>query len=226
MRRLDLQAVVAALEERHANETALSEPLAILVNETVGYLIDDERRAALFEEFEKRVGLDTRRILDADPAVVLDITRRGGMAPEKRAERLKEIARIIASDCGGDLDATLRRLPLPKARTLLKRFPSVGAPGADRILLFGGYAAVPAVESNGLRGLVRMGFVTERPNWSQTYRDAVRLIAEEGLAEASWLKSAWLGLRGHGKALCKRATPICGPCPFDAKCAHAETTTL
>src|SRR5262249_38086428 len=152
--------------------------LTILVNETVGYMIDDDKRAALLEEFRTRVGIDARAILAADRARLLDITRRGGMAPDKRAERLFETARIIVSTCGGDLSAALANMPTAKARTMLRRFPGTGEPGADRILLFGDFAPVPAIDSNGLRAFVRLGLCLERPNWSQTYKDAVRVIAE------------------------------------------------
>jgi endonuclease-3 len=148
------------------------------------------------------------------------------MAPDKRAERLFEIARLIVATCGGDLAAELRARPTAKARAMLKRFPGVGEPGADRILLFGDYAAQPAVDSNGLRALVRMGFLIERPNWSQTYRDAIKVIAERGRPDAGWLKTAYLVLRAHGKELCKRSAPICLPCPFDQDCAHSVTSTL
>ena len=223
---IDLQDVVAELARRHPDEPALGDPLTILVNETIGYMIDDEKRAALLDEFKARVGIDPRAILAADRATLLDITRRGGMAPDKRAERLVEIGRLVLETCGGDLAVELRKLPTPKARKLLEQFPSIGEPGADRILLFGDYAAVPAVDSNGLRAMVRLGFLIERPNWSQTYKDAVHVIAERGLPDTAWLKTAYLVLRAHGKELCKRSSPICLPCPFDAGCAHAVTTTL
>jgi endonuclease-3 len=223
---LDLQDVVAELERRHPRERALARPLDILMWEAVGYLIDDDRREALFGELERRVGIDARAILAADPAVLREITGGGGMHPDKRARRIVDTARLVADACDGDLEAALEALPLSKARTLLKRFPGMGDPGADRILLFGGYAALPAVDSNGLRVLVRLGFCVERPNWSQTYRDAVRLIADRGRPDADWLKSAYLVLRAHGKELCKRSAPICLPCPFDAGCAHSVTSTL
>lgn len=223
---IDLQDVVSELARRHPDEPALTDPLTILVNEAVGYMIDDDKRAALVAEFRSRVGIDPRAIIAADRATLFDITRRGGMAPDKRAERLFETARLILATCGGDLADKLASLSTSKARTLLKGFPGVGEPGADRILLFGGFADVPAIDSNGLRAFVRLGLCLERPNWSQTYRDAVRVIAERGRPDAAWLKTAYLVLRAHGKELCKRSAPICLPCPFDAGCAHAVTSTL
>jgi endonuclease III len=44
-------------------------------------------------------------------------------------------------------------------------------------------------------------------------------------ARAAALKRAYLVLREHGKTLCKRAAPICEPCPLDKACAHRPVTT-
>ena len=120
----------------------------------------------------------------------------------------------------------LRTLPLPKARALLKKFPSVGDPGADRIVLFCGIAALPSVDSNGMRTLVRLGFCAERKTYAQTYKTAVAALHDAGQDEAAWLTRAHLLLRAHGKALCKRAAPICEPCPLDKSCAHEPVMTI
>ena len=125
--------------------------------ENIGYLVDDARRRALFDAFAATVGLDPKAIATADDAVLLALAKKGGMRPETRVERWRAIARIIAERCGGDLDGTLRALPLPKARALLKLFPVIGDPGADKILLLERHRAQPSLESNGLRSLARLG---------------------------------------------------------------------
>ena len=221
-----LQDAVAALGTIYPHGAYLADPLSILVWENVGYLIDDEKRAALFEEFGKRIGLKAHEIANAPMAVVSDIAKRGGMNPQVRAERLNEIGRLAIALCDGDLHAALQALPLAKARTLLKKFPSVGDPGADRILLFAGIAAVPSLESNGLRALVRLGFSGEEKSYAQSYRRAVEVLRTQGRQDAAWFRDAWLVLRAHGKALCKRSAPVCEPCPLDSACAHRITVTL
>lgn len=156
--------------------------------------------------------------------VLADIAKRGGMHPQKRAERLIEIGRLAIRECDGDLPSALCALPLPKARALLKKFPSVGDPGADRILLFAGIAARPCVDSNGMRTLVRMGFATEAKSYAQTYKAATTALLAVS-SDPEWLKRAYVVLREHGKALCKRSAPICEPCPLDGVCAHRPVTT-
>ena len=222
---ISLKAAVAKLARLYPAGRPLSDPLAIMVWENIGYLIDDARRAELYAEFKNRIGLKAHQIANAPMSILTDIAKRGGMQPQKRAERLQEIGRLAISECNGDLIGQLRALPLNKARALLKKFPAIGDPGADRILLFAGTALQPCLESNGLRTLVRLGFVAEQKSYSQTYKAATSVLAKEGGTEAEWLKRAYVILREHGKTLCKRSAPICEPCPLDRVCAHRPVTT-
>src|ERR1700731_191699 len=84
-----LQEAVAKLARIYAPPEPPADPLALLVWENIGYLIDDERRAALFEEFEQRIGFKAARIANAPIPILTDIARRGGMNPQTRVERLK-----------------------------------------------------------------------------------------------------------------------------------------
>ena len=216
MAAIDLQEAVAILAPLYPQAEPLRDPLAMLVWENIGYLIDDDRRAVLFAEFEQRVGLNAQAILDAPGELLLDIASRGGMNPLQRVERWRQIGELA----GPDLDAILRAMPITKARSLLKKFPAIGDPGADKILLFSDIAALPTIESNGLRALTRLGYVAQHANYGQTYKAAVAVLAAQN-KDAEWLKSAWLILRDHGRTLCKRAAPLCTACPIDDVCDHA-----
>jgi endonuclease-3 len=85
---------------------------------------------------------------------------------------LHGIARLALDEFEGDLE-TLRRLPLRQARRALMRFPSIGEPGAEKILLFGRSHAVLGLESNGVRVLTRLGVVPEGKSYGATYRSFV-----------------------------------------------------
>jgi len=223
---ISLQGAIERLSDIYAPPEPIAEPLSQIVWENIGYLIDDARRRALFDEFEQRVGLEAAQIANAPVPILIDLARRGGMNPQTRVERLQRIAELTISECDGDLASRLRSLPVPKARALLKRFPAIGEPGADKILLFSGIAVRAAVDSNGLRALVRLGFCHEEKTYARSYRAAVALLAKDGYPDARWLKHAWLVLREHGKALCKRAAPVCEPCPLDRQCAHRAVAKL
>ena len=126
--------------------------------EIVAYLADDARRGAAFEALRKQVGLTPQEILAAPKAVLCEITRMGGsIAAEERAERLRAAAQLTMDQLGGDLDSALK-LPPQKAKKLLMQYPMTGEPGAEKILMFAGALGVLALESNGLRVLVRLGF--------------------------------------------------------------------
>jgi len=219
---LNLRAIVDALTAvTPGPETGpITDPLELILWENVGYLIEDERRAELFSELKARVGIEAHAIAAADDRVLYGVAERGGMRPADRVERWREIARIVLAEAGGDLSGRLRDLPVAKARSLLKRFPSIGDPGADRILLFSGLDVRPSVESNGLRVLVRLGFVEERDNYGAMYREAVAALADAGAGERAWLMDAWRVLREHGKRLCRRSAPDCLACAVDDVCGH------
>jgi hypothetical protein len=55
--------------------------------------------------------------------------RTSGILSDVSAEKLLTIAKISYEEFGSDLRAVLKK-PLPQARKALKKFPSVGDPGA------------------------------------------------------------------------------------------------
>ncbi|MSR46635.1 MAG: hypothetical protein EXS13_06175 [Planctomycetes bacterium] len=98
-------------------------------------------------------------------------------------------------------------------------------PKGARLLLFAGLGGGLALESNGLRVLVRLGFAKEQKNWSATWRTVNAAIAPElaaGLAgDAADLAALHLALRRHGQELCTRNKPICGECRLRERCPSA-----
>ena len=223
---LDLRRHLAVLSGLYPVGAVLTDPLQLILWENIGYLIDDARRQVLFDEFRTRVGLTAQDIAAADGAVLADIARRGGMRPQTRVERWQEIARIILERGGGDLADALRALPLAKARALLKTFPVIGDPGADKVLLFSRLSPRPCLDSNGVRVLARLGLFREQKAYAASYRAAIEVLKTQGLETRDDLVAAFVLLREHGKALCKRGGPLCAACPLDAACAHAVVGEL
>jgi endonuclease III len=223
---LALSPAVARLSRAYGAAAPLRDPLQLILWENIGYLIDDEKRAALFEEFGERVGFDAAAIARAPQSVLADIAKRGGMRPGTRVQRWLAIAHIVLAEGGGDLKRTLRTLPLTKARALLKKFPGIGDPGADKILLFAGIAGVPSLESNGLRAMVRLGYAPEEKSYAATYKGACRVLEKAAGGDPRWLMSAYVVLREHGRHLCKRSKPQCMTCMLDKVCDHVALTRM
>src|SRR5438046_5942375 len=85
------------LLKRHYGEPALPPahgPFALVMWENACYLLPDERRAAVFEALRAQVGLSAEAIWDAPLEMLLPLAEMGGMRPETRVERWREIARI------------------------------------------------------------------------------------------------------------------------------------
>ena len=224
--RLSLLEVVEALRGVYAPPPLPADPLALILWENTGYLIDDQRRTLLFRELRELTGLSAARILETGDAELMKIAERGGMRPDVRIERWRTIAAIVAEDCGGDLRGALAGLPLAKARKLLQRFPMIGGPGADKVLLFSGLHALPTVESNAVRVLARLGLLQEQPSYAANYKAAVDLLVRQSRPDGPWLMDAFQLLRAHGQALCRRGVPQCLACPLDVDCAHVPVAAL
>lgn len=204
---------------RDAGEPAneLVDPYAAILHENAGYLADDARRDALYARIVA-LAPDARALLAADRAKLLAIARDGGMRPEERVERWRAIAEITLGEADGDLLGALRALPLARAKRLLRRYPAIGEPGADRILLFANLAPVASVESNGLRVLERYGVVVAGQPYARAYRDACGALRAAFGDDGASLRRGYLVLRRHGKTLCRRAVPDCPRCPVRGTC--------
>jgi endonuclease III len=196
-----------------------TDPFELIVYENIAYLASDEKRGEAFASLRRDVGVTPRAILKASNTQLARACRIGGIYPERRAERLRRSAEIVVSRFDGDLRSVLR-LPQKEARKALQRFPTIGEPGADKILLFCGGHPVVAPESNGLRVLVRLGFVHEESSYGATYRAALASIASEAGRDRRFLIAAHLLLRRHGQELCRRSRPDCPMCPLRARCDY------
>jgi endonuclease-3 len=196
----------------------LDGPWEMILWENVAYLADDEQREKAFQALKMWIGTEPIRILSAADQALLEVTRHGIMA-EQFAAKLRKCAEIVLEDFDGDLTPVLE-LPLSKAKKALGKFPGIGGPGAEKILLFMKTHPVLALDSNGLRVLLRLGSGEQKKSYSTTYR-LVQKAAGSGLGEDySKLIQAHLQLRHHGKLLCRRSDPLCGECPLVAVCEY------
>jgi endonuclease-3 len=194
----------------------VTDPWEMIVWENVAYLVDDERRLQAMTDLRKKVGITPEEILAAPPARLINSGVRG-IVPEQSVKKLRRSAEIALEDFGGDLRPILKQ-SLAAAKKALKRFPAIGDPGAEKILLFGRAYPILALDSNGMRVLVRLGFGMETPNYSATYRSVQTAIETEILKEFPWLIQAHQLLRRHGQELCRRSRPGCRQCPLKQHC--------
>jgi endonuclease III len=217
-----LARILDALEKLYGKPRppAVTEPFALLLFENVAYLADDRRREEAFDALAKRVGLSPKKILAAPRSVLHEIAGRG-IVPAQTVEKLREIAAIALEDFGGDLREVVRR-PTKDAIKALKKFPSIGDPGAEKILLFSKSRPVLALDSNGLRALLRLGYGKEEKSYAKSYRSAQEAVDSQLKRDFGWLIEAHQLLRRHGQELCRRSHPRCEVCPLRTDCAYAR----
>jgi endonuclease-3 len=191
--------------------------LELVLFENVAYLAADEARERAFDVLAARVGLEPAQILAAPGEALASIAAQG-ILPEHQAGKLKTIARLAVDEFAGDLEL-LRGQPLKQAKQALMRFPSIGEPGAEKILLLGRSHAVLGLDSNGVRVLTRLGAVREAKGYATTYRAVQAYVGAYTSRGFDWLIRAHQLLRQHGQELCRRTRPQCDRCPLSDTCA-------
>jgi endonuclease III len=216
-----VQDILARLESHYGPQKPFwpTDPYLFLVWWHCGYPASDAVCDRGWNSLTSKIGVEIENLLRARTPDLAEALRPGGMVPELRAMRLKEIAARVKDQFGGDLVAALRG-PIAEVRKQLKKFPNIADPGADRILLFAGLAPVAAVPSNCPHVLVRLLHGQERENYGVTYREAQQLIADDVPDTCEARSRAYLLLKRHGQELCKRTKPRCEECPVAGYCAY------
>lgn len=213
-----LAGVVAALEKAFGDPPPppSTDPFELIVWENIAYLLDDAKRRVAFEKLRETVGITPGAIEDADEEALYAVARLGGMRPEERVQRLRHIAQV-ALELGDP--GEVARGPFKEARKAFCRFPSTGEPGAEKILMICGGHPVLALESNGLRVLLRLGFGEEKKSYASSYRSVQQDVGklEQG---TDWIVGAHQQLKRHGQEVCRRTAPECPACPLKDRCAY------
>jgi hypothetical protein len=111
-----------------------TDPLELIIWENIAYLANDERRAEAFAKLKQGIGTSPEEILAAKHSSLAAVGK-GGILPDVSAEKLLTIARIAYQEFDSDLHSVLKK-PLAQAKKGLKKFPGIGDPGAEKILLF------------------------------------------------------------------------------------------
>jgi endonuclease III len=217
---LTIAALLDTLESFYGPQqpTWPTDPYRFLVWWHCGYPASDTTCAKGWQSLNASVGVTPEALLAASPETLATALKPGGMVPELRALRLKEIAMRVLDYFAGDLRAALIG-PLDTAQKELKKFPNIAGPGADRILLFAHIAPIAAIPSNSPHVLVRILLGRERENYAVNYREAQQAIESQTPALFDARIRAYLLLKQHGQITCKRTNPKCDLCPVNTKCA-------
>ena len=219
MTKSKLDKIIDRLREAYGTPARphIIDPFELILYENVSYLVDDDHRRRAFENLKKTIGTRPEEILTAKSGELESVAALGGSDKKGRVEKLVRSAQIAIKEFGGDIGVILT-MPFKKAVAALKKFPSIGEPGAEKILLFCGNVEGLPLESNGLRVLMRIGYATEEANYTATYRKVRAAISDQIVKDADWLVFAHLLLRQHGQQTCKRTQPLCKQCVIIGMC--------
>src|ERR1019366_6514751 len=121
---LPLARLLDSLESYYGLQTPdwPTDPYDFLVWWYCGYPTSDTACAKGWASLIGRFSHDPASLLAANPPKLAAALKPGGMFPELRAMRLKEVAERAQMEFGGDLIGALRAMPLTKARATLKKF--------------------------------------------------------------------------------------------------------
>jgi len=196
------------------------DPYQFLVWWHCGYPPSDEACNAGWASLKAEQDVAPAKLVKARASVLARLLKPGGLIPDLRAQRLKDIAAEVLEEWGGDLSRALQAMPAAAVIKTLKKLPGIGEPGAERIILFGGIAPLPAVPSNATQVAVRMQHGAPFGSYTKDYREGRRLIEAEIPATLAARQRAFLLLKAHGQTVCKRSTPRCDACPIARMCAY------
>lgn len=188
--------------------------------ENVAYLANDEERAEGMASLRRTVGTSAANICGASSADLAEAVGKG-ILPDASERKLRTAADLVMSEFGGDL-SMLADLPPQEAKKLLQRFPGIGEPAAENILLQLRQHPALALESNGLRVLVRLGYCSDGLSYGATYRAARSLGTELLGGDFDVLLLARHVLRRHGQTTCRRRLPACDECVLRRGCQYGS----
>lgn len=220
----NLGAILVSLRSEYPDvgPPKLAGVLEIILFENVAYLVSDKRRASVWSDFCSRVGTDPAEILATDPEFLIEVLQPGGMHPTRRAEKVLTICAIIVEEFDGDA-STILALAEKERRKALKKFPGFGDPGADKILLLTKTEKILALDSNGLRVLLRLGFGEAAKSYSTTYRSVQNAVRDQLPEKIGDVIRGHFLLRRHGQEICKNNQPRCAACGLASRCPSATT---
>lgn len=226
MKAEELAALLTKLEQHHGTVgfAEPTDPYELIVFTNCGYPPSQDNCRRGFEALRSSVGLSPDAVLAAPDRVLAKALKAGGIVPQLRASRLKLTARLVLGEFGGDLRGALGATK--EARKALKRFPTIGDPGVDKILLFCADIPLAAVPSNCPHVPLRLGIGEERSSYAASYRSVQEALTRLLPHEAAAMKRAYLLLRQHGKAICGRTTPRCDRCPVAPMCPYLRSRAL
>ena len=182
----------------------LGEPFKVLIATVISQRTREEQTTIVSNRLFARYP-DAAALAEA-PVDVLERMLHGSLYPEVKAPRLKEIARILRDQYGGQVPQTIDEL---------LALPGVGRKTANCVLVYAFNVAALCVD-------VHVHRISNRLGWVQTKTpDQTEIALSRILPAPYWLTVNRLMLL-HGRATCLPSVPQCYRCPVRQWCMTGQ----
>lgn len=202
---MDIDEIIERIEKViEPHRIPFREPWKVLISTVLSQRAKDETTGMVSENLFRRYP-DLRSIAEAKLDDLEDILRPIGFYREK-ARRIREIARILLKNYGGNV---------PDSKELLMNLPGVGTKTANIVLSVCFDQDYIAVDTHVHRITNRLGLVkTKTPE--QTEKELMNIVDRK-----HWKKLNSL-LVEFGKNICTPLRPKCVICPLNDICPSAS----
>ncbi len=181
----------------------------LLVGVVLSQNTNDRNSFAAFDRLVSKFRTP-EQIANADSRQLQRLIRIGGLYKEK-AQRLKEISKVVLEKYGGSINPILRK-PTEEARKELLELPGVGYKTADVVLAFGAGRDVFPVDTHVFRISKRLGFAEKEDDFEEV-KTRLETVTPDGMR-----KSGHMLLIQLGRTYCRARNPMHSECPVKSLC--------
>ena len=163
-----------------------------------------------FENLRKRFQVAPQVLAEASLDEIKECIRPAGLYNIK-APRIKELARVIVDEYGGELEE-FSCMPTGMAREHLMKIPGIGFKTADVFLSIAAGGENFAVDTHIARIARRWKLVGANDGYER-----IRL-AYEAVIPPDRRRRAHIALIDFGRQICRARAPLCADCPVYGQC--------